>query len=161
VPAQARCGAGPSVAFTLFVIGPTTIAPSAPFTALTLGDLDDGLLRRSQYAAAVARAVTEHDGRAFVLERGSEMKYLLPDLPSRLRPWIAPDARLTRLSSVLTPAAMTADVTFDTPYDQGIYPETYVRRETNGGPRPASTGMLLGVALATALRRGGRRHGPG
>jgi hypothetical protein len=152
-------GAAPSVAFTLFVMGPTTIAPSAPFAALRLGDLDDTLLRGGHYAAAVGRAVAQRDGRAFVLERGSEIQYLLPELPARLRSWIDPSARLTRLSTVMAPAAMTRDVTFDTPYYGDIYPETYTRRETNSGPRPASTGTLLVVALAAALRRGGRRRG--
>ncbi|HKO94025.1 MAG TPA: DUF2330 domain-containing protein [Polyangiaceae bacterium] len=147
--------AAPSVAFTIFVMAPNTIAPSAPFAALTLGDLPDNLLRQGQYAAAVERAVNEHDGRAFVLERGSEVKYLT--LPAKLRPWIDPDALVTRLSTVMKPSAMTVDVTFDTPYDQSIYGQTYVRRETSPGPRPASAGTLLLVVLAAALRRGARR----
>ena len=154
----ASIGAGPSVAFTVFVIAPTTIAPSAPFVALTLGHLNDDLLRRGQYAAAVARAVADHHGRAFVLEHASAGRALLPRLPANLRAWISANARLTRLSTVMTPAAMTRDVTFDTPYDQAIYSETYVRRETGTGPRPASAGTLLAVAFAAALRRGRRRY---
>jgi MYXO-CTERM domain-containing protein len=152
-------GAAPRVAFTVFVMANTLIAPSTPFAALTLGDLDAGLLREQRYADAVERAVAEHNGRGFVLERGSEAKYMLQGLPERLRPWIAPDALVTRMSSVLSRESMTADVSFDTAYDGGIYAETYAQLETSGASHPKSGGSLLAVAVAAGLRRRRRPSG--
>src|SRR5439155_449209 len=64
----ARIGAAVKVAFVVFVVAPEGVAPSAPFSALTLKDIDRSLVRSLGYAGAVQQAVAGHESLAFILE---------------------------------------------------------------------------------------------
>ena len=159
----ASIGAAPTVGFTLFVAASSVVGPSSGFTALTLSDLDAGVLRDEGYAPAVEQAVAAHDHHAFVLEGAYTKASLAPQLARPIADLMAPEAQLTRLSSFMPAEAMTDDVSFDVPYDSSIPSERYVRASGTGDTRAANAGALLALASAAALwhqRRAARLRRP-
>ena len=64
----ARLGAATTVAFTVFVAADGVVAPSSPFAALTINDLNRGNLNSLGYASALSYAASQHGNHAFVLE---------------------------------------------------------------------------------------------
>ncbi|MFZ5894276.1 MAG: DUF2330 domain-containing protein [Myxococcota bacterium] len=147
----ARIGAAETVAFTLFLAAPQAIGPSAPFKALTLGDLESSLLRNSGYPAAVQAAVTSHDSKAFVLEGTTSQTDLVHTVPSIAR-LIDDGAVITRATTVIQRTALSDDVVFATPYSGNIPNYVYASVLTQH-PRYASFGPLGVLFAAGALRR--------
>jgi hypothetical protein len=161
----ARIGAASSVAFTVFVAAQGVVGPTPPFATLSLDDLDEDLLWRDEYGAAVADAVAGHSGRAFLIEN-TQSRSALEDPPyqqgvqfslrgSPFLQWISPGAALTRLSTRLPAESLTEDVAF-IPYE-GPHPFS---RTLEGAPlvrRSAHAGVLLALVLGGALRRRARR----
>ena len=165
----ARIGAASSVAFTVFVAAQGVVGPTPPFATLSLDDLEEDLVWRDEYGAAVDDAVAGHSGRAFVIENTQSRSSLeqppyLQGVQFSLRgspflQWISPGATLTRLSTRLAAGSLTEDVAF-IPYD-GPHPFS---RTLEGDPavrRSAHAGVLLGLLLTGALRRGVRRRRQG
>jgi MYXO-CTERM domain-containing protein len=154
----AQLGAAPEVAFTVFVAAPAVVAPSDPFAALTLADLDAETLRTSGYALSVANAIAAHGGRAFVIE-GS---YATAALAGRIGPGVESlfeaGATLTRLTAILPSSGLTEDVTFDGTFS-GATPA--VRTVTSEPPPPGSPGTGIGMAAALALAALGLRRRAG
>jgi hypothetical protein len=148
----ASIGAAPTVALTLFVAAPTFVAPSPPFAALVLQDLDAGIIDEQGYAAALEAAVAAHGQQAFVLERGTTRRDI-SYLTSRLMFWMDREAKLTRLGTRIPSSAMTTDVVFSVPYDETIWSERYVLAERASHVRAAHAGALLAVALVGVWRR--------
>ena len=154
----AAIGAARHVAFTVFVAARTVVAPSPPFRAATINDLDGPLLAQQGYAAAVSTFEDKHHQRAFVLE-GTDSSYWLrtqSGVGPRLLGWLDDGATLTRLSARFLSASMKEDVTFATPYD-GSIPNSRVIY-VSSRLRPASAGSLLLAAVALTLRRARRRQ---
>jgi uncharacterized protein DUF2330 len=152
----ARLGAGERVGFTVFVVADEVVGPAPPFTALTLHDLDPGILKANGYEAAVLDAVAGNSFHAFVIE-GSWISADLSRLqiPS-LRPFIPSGARLTRLSTLLPSIGLDADVVFDQPFTGPVPHQIYVQRT---GAREENPQLAFGAALLAfaALARRRRR----
>jgi hypothetical protein len=152
----ARLGAAPTVAFTVFVFAYTMAAPSDPFAALTIDDLDRATLNTTGYADAVSKAVAAHGNHAFVLE-GS---WSVPTLSSAIGPSLAPFMNgrqtLTRMSTRVPSAALDADVAFDQIYSGTVPNQRFVQRFPPQGPRGAFA-FIAFASLATAVRRRPRR----
>jgi hypothetical protein len=155
----ARLGAGVSVGFTVLVAADAVVAPSPPFAALTLTDLDPAQLRGSGYAGALAVALADHGHHAFVIEGTWTSATLMNDSngwPS-LRPFIAAGQAVTRLSTLVPAAALDTDVVFDQPFT-GPVPEQVIVQRT--APREQQPRLALGavlLALAAVASRRPRR----
>jgi hypothetical protein len=147
----ARLGAAATVGFTVFVVARETVAPSAPFVALTLDDLSANDLRAGDYARAVQDAVERHDNKAFVIESSTPTNDL-PLTGTRLRTLLhAPT--VTRLSTVVPATELTEDVDFHTPFEGDVVRERFVQSAIAEGYRRVSMGSLAALLLAGLLRR--------
>jgi hypothetical protein len=145
----ARLGAAPTVGFTVFVVAPEAVGPTAPFVALTIDDLPTNALRGGNYAFAVQSAVANHDNRAFVIESRTPVEALPPGALQRF--FHAPV--VTRLSTVMPAAALSEDVIFDTPFKGDVPRERHVLSSSAVGYRAVSMGSLAALLLAGLLRR--------
>lgn len=137
---------------------------TAPFTTLTLDDLRTDLVRDEGYTEAVAAAVQGAGGRAFLVEGVFDPSTRWRDeLGPRLRGMTGSLSTLTRLTTVVDRAALTEDVTFDTPIEAAPR-EIYLSAARLGRPRPGPVkwGSVGVFALGTAtvlIRRRRRSHG--
>lgn len=154
----ASLGAAPTVAFTLFLAVDELAGPSPPFTALTLADLDTGLLRAGSYAQAVQNAVRAHGNRAFVLESRTPIEALQGIIGTRIASFIDGGATLTRMSTIVPADALSEDAHFHTLYEGAVPSDWYVSNPKVLGSREASMGAVAVLLLAGALRR--RRRNP-
>jgi hypothetical protein len=152
--AFARLGAAPTVAFTVFLFAAQPLAPSPPFAALTLSDLDWKL---DDYQAAIQTAVKARAGRAFVLESAQADSTVGADLPTNVVDFTG---AFLRMSTVLAADDLTQDAMFFgdpvSPFEGklDVYVEGYP-------PKAASFGALGLLALGLGLRRRGRVQGKG
>jgi len=147
-------GAAPSVGFTVFVVADETVAPSAPFAALTIDDLDLIALRTSGYTAAVAAAIAQHGNHAFVIEGALTSAELRAQIPS-LQPFIGSTQVLTRLSAVVPAVGLDMDVVFDQPFSEPV-PRVRVVQQIPApgrGPRFGHGFALLAIAAVGFRRR--------
>ena len=152
----ARLGAAETVAFTVFVVAPETVGPSAPFVGLTLDDLSANDLRAGDYARAVQDAVELNDNRAFVIESSTPTTNILSG--TRLRT-LFHASTVTRLSTIVPDTALTEDVSFHTPFEGEVPRERHVLSATAVGYRTVSMGSL-GALLLAGLWRRRRPHAP-
>ena len=157
----ARLGAAGQVAFTVFDAAAAAVAPAAPFSALTLKDLDGSELLQS-YTTAVAGAVKRKGSAAFLLEGAYAVESLPVLTTGRLAALVKPGQRLTRLSTVIDSAALTTDVALTAPPPPEI-PSTITigAAASDGGSGPWShlIELLLiaaGTVAAFALLDRGR-----
>lgn len=150
----ARIGAAPSVAFTLFLATSGAVGASAPFTTLSLDDLDAGLLRKGDYRGALAKSVAAHDSRAFVIE-SAKTKQVLTSLTSRISRLLAADATVTRLSTIVEAEALADDAMFTATYARSVPGERYVSLTVSRAY--AGFGTALAIVLLGGLRRRSRR----
>jgi hypothetical protein len=148
-------GAADAVAFTLFVAADAASAPSAPFMALTLQDLDEDRLQTSGYSAAVSDAVLERDGRAFVIEGVFPADQVL-GAGMRLEGILDATQTLTRLTTILPASSLTEDVTFDAPFSGEAPNERHVLSLPPW--HAGGSGAFACVALSAAVL--GRRLQP-
>jgi hypothetical protein len=143
----ARLGAADRVAFTVFVAADVPAGPEAPFAAMTLDQLSPTIAARS-YPDAVALAVSQHQGRAFVVEsvRG---RPALPASNALLEGLSAP--LVTRLSTIIDRAALNTDASLAGPAPT-IVPDSLTV------PAQAAAGVAALLALAALVgARLGRR----
>jgi len=155
----AQLGAAPEVAFTVVIAAPDTAAPSDPFAALTLADLDAATLRTSGYAAAARQAIAAHGSQAFIIDGAYDAASLTGRIGAGVEALIEPGARVTRLTTILPAGALTEDVSFDQAFTGTAAGTRYVSGERPGSgspPRQAGLG-LSAVALLLAARGRGRR----
>ncbi|MEW5854582.1 MAG: DUF2330 domain-containing protein [Myxococcota bacterium] len=145
---MARIGAGEEMSFVIFVSHTAGVAPSFPYAALTLHDLDKATVRHDGYAAAVRQAVAAHEGRAFVIEGIRDRNALA--LGSRLQALTEPNHKITRLSSTMKPADLTADVTLNAPPPEDVPASLDVSTGTVGGPH-GNPGGGPGLLLLTTI----------
>jgi hypothetical protein len=145
----ASLGAPATVAFTTFVVANTTTGPSAPFTALTLHDLNPEILRHGGYAEAVRSAVEAHGNRAFVIESRTPVSELSSLSVTRL----FKGSTVTRLSTVLPGSALTADAELDAPFEGDVPDLLFVQSSIKSGYRIASVGSLPALLLLGFWRR--------
>jgi hypothetical protein len=147
-------GAAPSVGFTVFVVADDVVAPSAPFAALTIDDLDLIVLRTSGYSAAVSTAITQHGNHAFVIEGvWTSAELTRAPIPS-LQPFIGSTQFLTRLSAVVPAVGLDMDVVFDQPFSSPVPRVRVVQRlHAPGGPGFGHGFALLAIAAVGIRRR--------
>jgi hypothetical protein len=143
----ARMGAAPEVAFTVFVAAPGVAAPSDPFVALTIQDLDAATLRTSGYSLAVGNAIAARGGRAFVVDGAYPASSLAGRIGPGVEGLLAPDAQVTRLTTILPASALTEDAALDGTFT-GTPPTVRYVRATGGG-----AGSALAAAAVLLLRR--------
>ena len=153
-----RIGAGSELALTLFLAAPQTVAPSEPFAALTLNDLDAATLQRNDYRSAVANAVAARASKAFVLESSTplvEIEYKVPGL-SRFM-----DAHtvITRATTLIAREQLADDAVFATPFKDALPSQRIVSLDA-ARVRYAGVGSLGLLLLAGGLRRRSREHRP-
>lgn len=144
----ASIGAAPSVAFTLFLAANDNVAPSSPFSALTLDDLDREIVRRSGYEAALRNAVEMHGNRAFVLESRMPASALY----GRLGSIITSTSIVTRMTTILPAEALTEDAHFYDVYPGEVPSSIYLDAAADAGAQAASFG-LFGVLVLGWRRR--------
>jgi len=151
-------GAAASVGFTVFVVADAAVAPSAPFAALTVDDLDLIALRTTGYSGAVSAAVAQHGNHAFVLEGvWSSGALANAQIPS-LKAFIASTQILTRLSSVVPAAGLDTDVVFDQPFSDPVPRVRVVEQVAAPGYGPGfGHGFGLLAIAAVGFRRRRRR----
>lgn len=141
----ARVGASDEVSFTVFVFADAAVAPTPPFAALTLADLDRKLLQGTNYANALRAAVQGKDGKAFVLEGVRTVNQL--GLASELARLVDPAAKMTRLSTIIRSEKLTADAHLD-----GHVPGTVPDQIQLGAGAVGGAAVLL-FAAGLKLRR--------
>ncbi|MBS2032670.1 MAG: DUF2330 domain-containing protein [Deltaproteobacteria bacterium] len=103
-----QLGAASTMAFTAFIVDTSSREPDDAAT-ITLSQLDPAVAQTS-YSAAVAKAVTAANGEAWVIEgvHGTTV------VTGALAPFVDSAAtKVTRLSTVVTPAQLTYDATFN------------------------------------------------
>ncbi|MET0593079.1 MAG: DUF2330 domain-containing protein [Polyangiaceae bacterium] len=151
-----KIGAPRSLAFTVFVAAPQAVGPSAPFTAMTLNDLDSALLQKNDYTGAVGAAVAAHQSKAFVLESTTYRSSLFDVAPSLVE-FMDPNSVITRATTVVDREHLSDDVLFATPFKEEIPRWRTVSIAPHRG-RNASVGTLGVLLVAHALRRRSRRR---
>jgi hypothetical protein len=150
----ASLGAPATVAFTVFVVANETTGPSAPFSALTVEDLNPEIVRHGGYAQAVRSAVQTNGNRAFVIESRTSVSGLSPSAVTRL----FAGSTVTRLSTVLPASALTADAEFDTAFKGNIPNVLFVQSSVESGYRTASAASFPALLLLGLWRRRRPRH---
>jgi Uncharacterized protein conserved in bacteria (DUF2330) len=148
-------GAAASVGLTVFMVADDVVAPSAPFAALTLNDLDLISLRTSGYAAALSTAIAQHGNHAFVIEGvWTSAELANAPIPS-IQPFIGSTQTLTRLSAILPASALDTDVTFDQPFAGAVPRVRVVERTRASGEksRPSYGFAMLAFAAVVGVRR--------
>jgi hypothetical protein len=151
----ARMGAAAQVAFTVFVAAPGVAAPSDPFAALTIQDLDAATLRTSGYSLAVSNAVAARGGRAFVVDGAYPVSSLAGRIGPGVEGLLAPDAQVTRLTTILAASALTEDAALDGTFT-GTPPTVRTVRAEPAAPARSpggGAGTALVAAAALLLRR--------
>jgi hypothetical protein len=138
----ARLGAAETVAFTVFVAVEGLAGPEAPFEAVTLDKLDKMVIGRDGYPAAVAKAVADRHGRAFVVESVRSVGGLPSGNP--LLAGLDPKLGFTRLSTIVKREDLTVDAGL-----AGMPPLPIPDSITL--PTPAAVGSLAVLALALTL----------
>jgi hypothetical protein len=153
----ARLGAAAKVAFTIFVAAADVSAPSAPFAALTLQDIDAHAIATSGYATALADTVAQHGNHAFVLEGAWSSATADGGIGYTLQSVLLGSQHLTRLSTIVPAEALDTDVTLDQPFTGHVYNERYVQRlpGRDRSPRLAFGAALLAVAAIVRRRARG------
>ena len=147
-----RIGAASTVGFTVVVAADDFVAPAPPFATLTLNNLAAQTLRASGYAAAMSDAVAQRAGHAFVIE-GTWTAAELARYPiDSLRPFIATDARLTRLSTLMPAGALDTDVFLDQPFT-GTAPRQIYVEHTDASRAHPRLAFGVGLLAAAALLR--------
>jgi hypothetical protein len=150
----ASLGAASTVAFTLFFATNETVAPSAPFAALTLDDLVGSILAYQGYRAAVQSAVRMHDNRAFVLESRTPSNELALG-GTRLQSFFFGEY-VTRMSTILPADALTEDAHFYDPFPGDVPNSRGLANHDALGSREANMGLLSLLLLGIWRRRKGR-----
>jgi hypothetical protein len=150
----ASLGAPATVAFTVFLVTNETTGPSAPFTALTLDDLNPEIIRHAGYAQAVRSAVQANGNRAFVIESSTPVSELSSLSAARL----FTGSTVTRLSTVLPASALTADAELGTPFGGDVPSVIFVQSSVESAYRPAAAASFPALLLLGMLRR--RRSAP-
>lgn len=153
----AHLGAGPTVGFTVLVAADDVVAPSAPFAALTLSDLDTVLLRATGYAPAVTSAVAQHGNHAFLIEGTWPGASLLGSRWPSLLPIIRADQTVTRLSTMLPATALDSDAVFDQAFNGTVLHQIYVERTNTPSGRSRFAAAFALLAFAAVVRRRPRR----
>ena len=136
-------GAGSTMSFTELVAASRAVAPgNAP--ALTLTDLASALVTDT-YPEAVQAAVAQDGGAGWVIE-GEYTPSAVVTAP--LSAWVdSSQTSLTRLSTILTPAQLTSDVSFSGTAPAGVTNSVTVNKGLASAlPRRYHLG-LLGVLL--------------
>jgi Uncharacterized protein conserved in bacteria (DUF2330) len=146
----ARLGAAETVAFTVFVAIEGLAGPEPPFEAVTLDKLDKMVVSRDGYRAAVARAVADRHGRAFVVESVRAISGL-PHGNALLAGLSSPQTGVTRLSTIVKREDLTADASL-----AGMAPVPLP--DTIRLPTPAAVGALAVPALVLVILGRSRRH---
>jgi hypothetical protein len=156
----ASIGAGATVGFTVLVVADRSVAPSLPFEALKLTDLEAGTLRSASYAAALSEAIAKRGNHAFVVEgfwRDTEFaSYQL----NALLPFIPPGSAVTRLSTLLPVAALDTDIAFDQPFTESVPRERWVQNALSPGAIPKAPFGLALLGLGLIVRRRPRNPPP-
>jgi hypothetical protein len=152
----AKLGAASSVAFTLFIAAPAATGPSAPFTALTLNDLDATRLKANDYKSAVETAVAAHDSKAFVLESAVARDDVVRFAPS-ISLYMDDNTIVTRATTVIARENLSDDAIFTTPFADPI-PNSRQASLPFFRTRNASIGSFGILLVAHILRRRGRRR---
>lgn len=145
---MAKVGCAARMGFTVFVAtaSDAPVAPDAPFAQLSvraLGDTD------GDYAGAVASLVAGE--KAFVIETFGPVS----NLPPAAAALFAPGAYVTRLSTVVDPQALDADVTFTATADDEPQAFTGLAAPARGPTVPrldVSLSFLLVMLGARELR---------
>jgi hypothetical protein len=145
----ANLGAPATVAFTVFVVANETFGPSAPFTALTLDDLNPEILRHRGYTQAVRSAVQANENRAFVIESRTPISELSFSAVTRF----FAGSTVTRLSTVLPASALTADAEFDTPFEGNVPNVIFVQSSVENAYRTAGAASVPALLLLGLWRR--------
>lgn len=149
----ARLGAADTVAFTVFIGSSSVLAPSPPFSALTLNDLDGGLIRHVGYEAAVTEAVAERGYKAFVLESTTGATVLREAIPSVMR-LFDEGALITRATTIIAREQLEHDAHFATPFTRDIPTHRYaLGARSLTQPLTGSMGVMMGAALGWTIRR--------
>ncbi len=158
---MARLGAGSEIAITTFVASEYGAAPTAPFAALTLDDLqavegETPEVIEASYKEAIRAAVRDRAGKAFVIEGVYGADEALARAP-KLDALAEPGYRLTRLTTIMTASSLDTDVAFTAPAPE-VVPTSH-ELGVAGPTSPQGTkqafvlfGMLL-PALAGLSRR--------
>jgi len=147
----ASLGATGTVAFTVLVAATAPSSPAAPFEGLTLDELDAGTLEDEGYEAAVAEAVRERGGRAFVLESDHAAEDVIA-AGTLLSSLVDAGQRVTRLSTILPVETMTEDVRLDVAFS-GEIPSVRVLGQSSGAPPALPAGGVLALVGAALGRR--------
>jgi hypothetical protein len=147
----AQLGAAPHVAFTVFIAAPEPVAPSAPFAALTLNDLDRQLLLEDRYATAIREAVNHELGHAFVLEGTVTRRAVEPALGPAMRSLLMQDTTITRASAIIDSTTLDTDVMFNVP--RAEVPRTRVLSSPLMPAGALSVTSLGLLTLAGSLRK--------
>ncbi|HEY0468384.1 MAG TPA: DUF2330 domain-containing protein [Polyangiaceae bacterium] len=151
-----RIGAAAKLSLTLFLAAPKTVAPSEPFKALTLYDLDAATLQRDDYALAVETAVAKRDSKAFVLESSTPLARIEPSTAALgLARFIDTGAVITRATTLLSRDQISEDVVFTAPFNGSVPSQRFVSRDA-AHVRYAGMGSLALLLMAGALRRRSR-----
>jgi len=161
---MSRIGAGSKLGIQVFVAAPENVAPygSAPaggFTALTLTDLSPSAML-SDYTQAVFDEVAQHAGKAFVVEGVYESQEVWRSaLGPKLYAMTDSDQVLTRLTTVVDPATLDADVQFmadppkDVPREVTLGSLLQGPGRGDGPHRWLPIGVMIAMAAAWAARR--------
>lgn len=149
----AKIGADVEVAFTVFLAANTTTGPSAPFTALTLADLDGSELK-DDYGTAVRNAVLENDSKAFVLESSTNVSDLAAQLPNLAR-LLDSGAVVTRATTIIPRDQLTTDAVFATPFTRDVRSSRTLSLAPAPSQPPAGWWgvVLFGALVSFPLRR--------
>jgi hypothetical protein len=149
----ARLGAARQVAFTIFVAADNAVGPTSPFQTLSLNDLDARTLEDGGYRAAVEKAVSLRNGKAFVHEGVSEVRPMRATgtLGAQLGRVLVDGQKISRLTTVVAAEALTEDTTF-------IMPVSYFPRDRTLSAARAPGGGPFALAVALAFVRTGRRR---
>jgi hypothetical protein len=162
---MAAMGAAEEIGFRIYVAVPggAGAVPAAPFAALTLGDLDRGLIASEGYTAAVRVAVADRGGKAFVVEGiyGPETNWR-DNLGLDVAAFTPEDATLSRLTSIMPRATLDTDVAFTGSLDAAPSSVELSTYAALGRPRPVpiqwgSVGVSVGAMIAAVVRRVRRR----
>ncbi len=145
----ASLGAPAAVGFTVFVVANETTAPSSPFTALTLDNLNPEIVRHGGYTQAVRSAVQANGNRAFVLESRTLVSQLPPSSLTRL----FAGSTVTRLSTVLPASALTEDAEFGRPFEGNVPNVLFVQSSVESGYRTAGVASFPVLLLLRLWRR--------
>lgn len=163
---MARVGAADAMTFTIFVAAAEAVGPDAPWTGLTLSDLDADLLANDTYEAAVAAAVEGAGGgggKAFVVESvtdsddvvaGESGDTAIDAAAADLAAVLPGGLVVTRLTTIVAPDDMDDDATFTSDVPDGdVGTRTLGAAVPSAGAAwPPRLDFLLFVALLGALR---------